>query len=205
MINSIYEEIGQITDAEEMEATLQRIGRSELFEPIKNYPFWFNLMKYILHSYSIESDYTSLGDNWETTKRRIADIVDLPKNRTIIIHEGLITEKEVQVIDGVTSLLIPEVNKVINDYMDDQDDREFTHLISLKETYQMFLKSPFRDIDDDQMFKNMVNAKKLLEEIRDFEETVKQKWATASLGDARKEVTRNSKRKTTLLLHERIS
>lgn len=206
MIVSIYDELSKITDQDKMLEAIRRISFYEMFEPlIIRFENWLPFVRYVLHAYSYQSDFISLGEDWNEAKRKVADHVSIPKDEKYQIPnvDPDLPPKEEYLFDALINLKVIEATQVISDYLQYQGNRDFNHLLALREAYQLFIRSPYRRIDDDQIYKNMISAKKLLDEILEFEDRIKNAMGTM-LWDAKKEIDKVARKKT-LSLEDRIS
>lgn len=117
-------------------------------------------IKYILWTYSKQSDYVILGDDWLVNKKRIFDKTFLPKE----YYEDLVLLKNRIVID------------TIQRWVDFQDDEVSATLFSLRDlmiemrlSSNSNIKNAQDEINYDQKYKNANYSIELKQKIKDLE------------------------------------
>lgn len=162
MIINIYQELQRCKNAVEVEETLARINRTELFEPIINsFDNWYPVVMFIIYAYSWDSEYLALDEDWEETIRTIADEVGIEKDDNF---------------DDIVFLKKESLGLCVDEYLTIQGNSEFKHLTTLKNLYIQLMSSiNLSSTDMDQKVKNAGHAKKLREDIEEYEGVMRKK------------------------------
>lgn len=161
MIVNIYYETIHLKTPADVEKRLDEIERLEVFQFLFNMENWFPYYQFIMMAYSIDSPWSHTNDDWNLTKRRIAAEIGM-------IHDNTLTH--------VLAMEDPNFSRALSSYLEYQCEREYTHLIMLKETYsQMIEYNLYTDGDMEQKARNVKHCKSIYQEIKDFEDIVRQK------------------------------
>lgn len=201
MIDNLYVHLENITDAGKFLEALKKTGKFEMFEPLMFFgEHFFPVCKYILRVYSVDSDYTSLCENWNDTKMKVADLCAIPKDTLFPLNEI----ESIQLVDGVVHLKFHVIVDVSNAYLELQESHDFEYLLALQETYHHFVTSPSRKVDDDQLFKNMGYAMRIRENIQEYRNRLRQDWGRAIEGKVEVEAARTTIKKKSLSLESKI-
>jgi hypothetical protein len=167
MIANIYQRLKDEQDPEEIKSLLESSGRIEIFERvISSYENWVPVFKFILFSYSIESDHIQNGDNWEQTRKEIANLVGIQLDDRLNFEE-------------IVYLKAEPVWKTVDQYLKFQQSREFRHLMGLRAAYERMISSLFAEMDFDQQAKNTVHAQNIWDKIGEYEQMVRQRYGEA--------------------------
>ncbi len=151
---------------EDWESFLDDILLSDIFKPlIDAYPDKNNLkcvIRYIVYSYSVDSDKIGIGVDWENNKKKIFEFVCV--------------KPQSDLFNQLVNLTHPKVIEVIHNWLNHQGGEVFSRLQSLKDlkvemqqaSNGMILKST-GERDYDQKFKNAGYVKELSQMIKDLE------------------------------------
>jgi len=147
-----------------------------------------SFIRYIIWSYSKNSDKVILGDDWRENKKRIFDAA------------GFKPVKEL--LDATVNLQDDVVLKTIQKWLTYQDNNVFSQLCVLKDLQQemqLSANSPIKkssgEIDYDQKYKNACYVGDLRKMIMDLEDELIQ--MTPKLKDAIKDVRQSINKKNT--------
>jgi len=174
MIENIFQELKDCKDANQCLLILTRIDRVEMFEDVmEKYDNWWPVIKWIICCFSFESDLLELGNDWDENKRKVAELCEVKTN----------DDKDDMYLDNIVNLKDEPIWRTVEAYLNYQGSREFKHLIVLRQLYERMLSSTFDDnVDYDQQYKNSVYAKKLWDDIGEYEQAVRQKFGNGFMG-----------------------
>lgn len=161
MRQSIYLETIGLKNFIDVEEKLHEIDRIDIFVNLFSIENWFPYFKFMMLAYSVDSPYSQLDDDWEFTKRKIAAEIGITD-------------------DGILPLVLameePNFTDALLKYLEYQCEREYKHLIMLKETYnQMIEYNLYAGNDMEQKAKNVKHCDMIYEKIKDYEQHIRQK------------------------------
>lgn len=171
MHKNVYESIRQYEEVRgDMIERLNAMGLNETFQPIIDEygsdPEKFNqVLFYIIHCYSRESDFHIQHVDWGEIKSLVAKRV------------GIDTEGDL--FFDLFDLRNTNFTVCIRQYMDYQGSRAFKHLMMLKDLYNQMINSAIENITDkddkiwyEQKVKNAQHAESLYEKIAQWEQRI---------------------------------
>lgn len=175
-----YEEVGG-----DMVQRIRLMGMYDVFESLDRFcdgdMSRFNpALFYIIHTYSFESKYHVLGVEWLDIKKKVLAQVGGEELKKISITRT-INEMPVYstLYDELLYMTDPQIVLTIDKYLSYQGNRNFKHLIMLKDLYEQMVRGalePIRkstgEVDFDQKNKNRGYAASILNEITEWEQKV---------------------------------
>lgn len=177
MVASIYSEMLQYEEVGgNMVERLEKMNVAYIFVRIivayKHDMEVFNkVLFYILHTYSFKSKFHVLGADWLKTKTDVARHVGIMYDDPGVDDNLLLNE--------VLWLESKAVTGSVQSYLEYQGERNYKHLIMLKDLYEEMvvaalsnIKKASLEVDYDQKFRNHDYATKLLGEIQEWEQRV---------------------------------
>lgn len=188
MVASIYKALIQYEDIQgDMVERIRELYVQHVFKPMTEYygdnlQLFNKALFFILHTYSLNSKYHILGQDWLEIKLRIAERVGINKEEPFMVRKTTEDEEDestenVLLYTDLILLESPEVVKTIQNYLNFQGNRNFKHLCMLKDQYEQMvngsldpIKKSSNDIDFEQKNKNRGYATKILKEIMEWEQ-----------------------------------
>jgi hypothetical protein len=170
MTYSIFDEISALSGADglTMHTKLVELGIAQIFDypwhkhhPAGNFTA---IVLYTAHTYSWETRMVRIGADWQQTKIRIAQKVELPQ----YLYDEVVHLKD--------QMLAECFNEFLHLYHENMD---YVHLTSLKDLYQQIMSQSTRFQPDEEgnsdlgaKFKNIQRATELKEQIKAIEDEV---------------------------------
>lgn len=200
MIINVYKELLQYEDvAGDMVGRIKELGLFDIFEKLDNYYFHqsqlFNrALFFILHAYSLDSKFHVFGQDWFAIKASIANKVGISVEEPFVEREtGVDKIEKILLWDDLMILKSKACVDTINNYLLYQGNKNFRHLIVIKEQYEQMISGALDpivkssgEIDFDQKNRNRTYATQILSEINEWESKIANE--NVSLKDAMAEM-----------------